>query len=189
VKRTLCFDRRELAWLVFFAFAGGGCEPAETRVETGVLPSARAAETGDRLPPAYHTSQDKVNDPRLLELAGRLKDWALMQRVGPNGLPIFSRVEVLPPTQTVLPYGVGAFQQEPRLPAILTTGHGWVALKPEEKEERVAAAFGEISNKLDALKIDSSPRPTLTIQMPNGLVLGWINDLTAGRKNLHGDEQ
>ena len=63
-----------------------------------------------------------------------------MRDHGAPAAPLFSRVEVLPPTRTVLPYGVGAYQQEPRLPAILTIGPGWASQEPEEKE--VAAAPG-----------------------------------------------
>ncbi len=189
MKPTFPSLRRDLARLALLGFAVAGCEPASTRIETEELRRASTAAKAERLPPAYRNSQDRINDPRLLELAGRFKDWALKQRAGPNQAPLFGRAEVLPPTQTVLPYGVGAFQQEPRLPAILTTGPGWAVLKPDEKEARVAAAFGELSGRLDALELDPSPRPTLTIQMPSGLVLGWINDLSGGRKNLHGEEQ
>jgi len=189
MKQTFPSLSRALARLAVLGFAVAGCEPASTPLETEVPRRASTAEKGERLPPAYQNSQDKINDPRLLELAQHFKEWVLKQRVGSNQAPLFSRVEVLPPTQTVLPYGVGAFQQEPRLPAILTTGPGWAALKPEEKEVKVAAAFGELSGRLEALKLDPSPRPTLTVQMPSGLVLGWINDLMGGRKNLHGEEQ
>jgi hypothetical protein len=124
-----------------------------------------------------------------MEAAQKFKDWALKERDTANPAPLFSRVEVLPSTQTVLPYGVGAFEQEPRLPVILTTGPGWSALAPEAKEALVAKAFLDLSERLRSLKLAASPRPTLTIQTPNGLVLGWINDLAEGRKNLHGDER
>ena len=102
--------------------------------------------------------------------------------------PLFRRVEVPPPTRTVLPYGVGAYQQEPRLPAILTTGPGWASQEPEEKEAVAAQAFANLSQALEALKLDPPLRPTLTIQTPSGLELAWINDLIEGRKNIHGDE-
>ncbi len=175
--------------LIVLGFAAVGCEPAGTRFETEALPSTKAPKNADRLPPAYQNSQEKINDPRLIEEAQHFKEWALNERPGPNAPPLFSRVEVLSPTQTVLPYGVGSFQQEPRLPVILTTGPGWATLKPQEKEIRVATAFRAFSERLSALKLDPSPRPTLTIQTPSGLVLGWINDLDASRKNLHGEEQ
>jgi len=189
MKQTFPSLSRALARLAVLGFAVAGCEPASTPLETEVPRRASTAEKGERLPPAYQNSQDKVNDPRLVELAQQFKTWVLQQQAGANQVPLFSRVEVVPSTQTVLPYGVGAYQQEPRLPAILTTGPGWAALKPEEKEAKVAEAFQELSGRLEALKLDPSPRPTLTIQMPSGLVLGWINGLIKGRKNLHGDEQ
>ena len=88
----------------------------------------------------------------------------------------------------MLPYGVGAYQQEPRLPAILTTGPGWASQEPEEKEAAAAQAFRKLSLGLEALKLDPPLRPTLTIQTASGLELAWINDLVEGRKNVHGDE-
>ncbi len=188
MNHTSALLRRVLARLAVLASAVAGCEPAGAPLETEVLQRATTAAQAEQLAPAYQNSQDKINDPRLIDLAERFKDWALKQRAGANQTLLFGRAEVLPPTQTVLPYGVGAFQQEPRLPAILTTGPGWAALTPEDKEASVAAVFSELSRRLQALKLDPSPRPTLTIQMPSGLVLGWINDLMPGRKNLHGEE-
>ena len=88
----------------------------------------------------------------------------------------------------MLPYGVGAYQQEPRLPAILTTGPGWASQEPEEKEAVAAQAFRKLSQGIEALKLDPPLRPTLTIQTPSGLELAWMNDLNEGRKNIHGDE-
>jgi hypothetical protein len=96
---------------------------------------------------------------------------------------------VLPLTQTVLPYGVGAYQKEPRLPVILMIGRGWATLSPEEKELAAAQAYRKISLELEALKIDPPIRPTVTIQAQSGLVLGWITELVEGRKNIHGDDQ
>jgi len=189
MKQTISLLRHSLARLAILGFAITGCGPVWNRLDTEMFPPPSPAGKGHGLPPAYQNSQDKVNDPRLVELAQQFKTWVLQQRAGANQVPLFNRVEVVPSTQTVLPYGVGAYQQEPRLPAILTTGPGWATLKPEDKEAKVAAAFQDLSGRLEALKLDPSPRPTLTIQMPSGLVLGWINGLIKGRKNLHGDEQ
>ncbi len=189
MKPTFSSLKRDLARLAVLGLAVEGCDPVSPRLETEEIRRANTTANAAQLPPAYRNSQDRINDPRLLELAERFKEWALKQRAGASQAAIFGGAEVLPPTQTVLPYGVGAFQQEPRLPAILTTGPGWAELKPDEKEARVAAAFGELSGRLDALKLNPSPRPTLTLQMPSGLVLGWINDLSGGGKNLHGEEQ
>jgi hypothetical protein len=82
---------------------------------------------------------------------------------------------------------VGAYQQEPRLPVILTTGPGWNELKRQDKEDRAAKAFKEISAKLAALKREPLLQPTLTIQTPQGMELGWINHLDPRGRNLHGD--
>ena len=47
-----------------------------------------------------------------------------------------------------------------------------------------AQAFRQLAGGLEALKVDPPLRlrPTLTMQTPSGLVLGWINDLIEGRK-------
>lgn len=188
MKQPCWITRSGIAALVISGLAALGCEPARTRVETGE-PSPIAAGNVDRLPPAYQNSQEKISDPRLVEVGERFKEWALNERQGKSPAPLFNRVEVLSPTQTVLPYGVGAFQQEPRLPVILTTGPGWAALAPQAKEALVARAFSDLWARIEGLKLNPSPRPTLTVQTPSGLVLGWINDLAASRKNLHGEGQ
>jgi hypothetical protein len=173
--------------LVLLGLAVSGCGRTTTVMETEVLPEPRPPADERGLPQAYPRSQ--INDPKLLELAQEFKTWALQQRTGgDHPAPLFSRVEVLPPTQTVLPYGVGAYQQETRLPAILTIGPGWASQEPEEKEAAVAQAFRKLSQGLEALKLDPPLRPTLTIQTPSGLELAWMNDLNEGRRNIHGDD-
>lgn len=183
MRPSIRSSRTDLAALAVVWLAVSGCDPDSMLPSAGMPPPR---PTGEQLLPAYQRSQ--INDPRLHEVATKFKTWALEQRVGADQPPLFSRVEVLPPTQTVLPYGVGAFQQEPRLPAILTTGPGWAGLKPQEKEARVVQAFRELSERLAALKHDPPLRPALTIQTPQGMVLGWINTLDGGRKHLHGED-
>lgn len=136
------------------------------------------------LPPAY--TRSLTADPKLAEAGGQFTTWAEGQRSG--GQPVFSRIEVLPPTPTLSPYGVGTYQKESRLPAILTIGPGWNALKPDEREALVATAFQELTRRLEALKLAAPLRPTLTVQTPQGLELGWVNDLRQGKKLLHGDD-
>jgi hypothetical protein len=147
-------------------------------------PPAPGPEQKD-LPPAY--PQNQITDPGLLEVVNGFKAWALAQRAGKPEQAIYSRCEVLPPAQTVQPYGVGAYQQEPRLPVILTTGPGWSELKRQDKEKLAAGAFKEITSRLAGMKHEPTLRPTLTIQTPEGMVLGWINHLEPSGKNLHGD--
>ncbi len=188
MKRRARERAPDLLVLALLVLAVSGCGPTFTELETKVLPEPKRPALGQGLPDAYPRSQ--INDPRLRTLAQEFQTWALQQETG--GTPaaqLFSRVEVQPPTRTVLPYGVGAYQQEPRLPAILTTGPGWNSQEPEAKEAAAAAAFRKLSLSLDALKLDPPLHPTLTIQTSSGLELAWINDLVAGRKNVHGDEQ
>ena len=110
----------------FLALALSGCGPTLTELENRMLPEPKPPARGDGLPQAYPRSQ--INEPKLRALAQEFQTWALQQQsAGANPAPLFSRVEVLPPVLTVLPYGVGAYEQEPRLPVILTTGPGWTA--------------------------------------------------------------
>jgi hypothetical protein len=214
MKRRIRDQTLHLRVLALLGLAVSGCGPTVTELESELLPEPRPPAQRAGLAPAYVRSQ--INDPKLRALAQEFKTWVLLQRTTArppeppprprpefptgttqqqpagtrtNSAPLFSRVEVLPPTPTVLPYGVGAYQQEPRLPAILSTGPGWAIQQPEEKEAVAARAFRELAGRLEALQLDPPLRPTLTIQTPSGLELAWINDLVAGRKNIHGDEQ
>jgi len=167
--------------------AVSGCGQTVTLLETKLLPEPSAPGGAKNLPQAYARSQ--INDPELHRFAQEFKAWALQQTTGgatPGSL--FKRVEVLPPTRTVLPYGVGAFEQELRLPIILTTGPGWTSQNPEEKEAVAALAFQKLSQGIEALKLELPLRPTLTIQTPSGLELAWMNDLNEGGRNIHGDD-
>jgi hypothetical protein len=142
-----------------------------------------AAEHG--LPPAYASNQ--ITDPALRRVAEEIRSWT-GQQVGAAGQPLYSRAEILAPVQTVQPYGVGAYQQEPRLSVILTIGPGWASLKREDKEAKIAGMFRTIAAKLETLKRQTPLRPTLTIQTPQGMELAWINHLDPSGKNLHGDD-
>ena len=174
--------------LVILGLAVSGCGPTVTLLETKVLPEPSRGPLEQRSFPRP-TRVPRSTIPNCAEFAQEFKTWALQQRTGgANPGPLFSRVEVLPPTQTVLPYGVGAYQQEPRLPAILTTGPGWASQNPEEKEAVAVQAFRKLSQGIEALKLDPPLRPTLTIQTPSGLELAWMNDLNEGRRNIHGDD-
>lgn len=142
--------------------------------------------TADReLPPAY--TRNRIIDPALRKVAEEMQSWAL-QQTGAGGQPLYGRVEVLPPVQTVQPYGIGVFQQEPRLPIILTTGSGWAGLEITVKEAKTTQAFQDFSERLQALKREPSLQPTLTIQTPQGMELAWVNRLAPNGKNVHGDE-
>jgi hypothetical protein len=145
----------------------------------------RPQAAAEALPPAYTSNQ--ITDPALRQVAGEIQTWAA-QQAGAGRQPLYSQAEVLPPTQTVQPYGVGAYQQEPRLPVILTTGPGWTTLQPAEKEAMVAQAFRDFSERLQALKRQPALRPTLTVQTPQGMELAWINQLDPSGNNVHGDE-
>ena len=98
-------------------------------------------------------------------------------------------IEVLPPAPTLLPYGIGTYQKQLRLPAILITGPGWSALAGDDREALAARAFQELSRRLESSASASTVRATVTIQTPQGLELCWINNLEPGRKLLHGEDE
>jgi hypothetical protein len=142
-----------------------------------------AAAPAADLPPAY--TRDKIVDPKLAEVAQAFVAWAGEQKV-PSGA-VFGNVDVLPPAPTLLPYGIGTYQKQLRLPAILITGPGWRALSGDDREALAARAFQELSRLLESRAGASAVRATVTIQTPQGLELCWINDLEPGRNLLHGE--
>jgi hypothetical protein len=138
-------------------------------------------------PAAPPASRAAITDPKLRAAAEAWQEWALQQKEMTQGQPLFSRVELLPVTMTTLPYGVGANQQQPRLPVIVTTGPGWPALKPEQKEEQLTRVYRELQDRLHTAGRDAECRPTLTLQTPQGMLLAWVNDLADAGKLIHGD--
>jgi hypothetical protein len=142
------------------------------------------APAGD-LPPAY--TRDKILDPKLADVARAFTAWAGEQKVQAGA--VFGGVEVLPPAPTLLPYGIGTYQKQLRLPAILITGPGWRALASDDREALAARAFQELSRLLESSASASIVRATVTVQTPQGLELCWINDLEPGRKLLHGEDE
>jgi hypothetical protein len=145
----------------------------------------RAVAPAGDLPPAY--TRDKILDPKLAEVARSFTVWAGEQKVQAGA--VFARVEVLPPAPTLLPYGIGTYQKQLRMPAILITGPGWRALAGDDREALTARAFQELSRLLESSASAPAVRATVTIQTPRGLELCWINDLEPGRKLLHGEDE
>ena len=137
------------------------------------------------LPPAY--TRDKILDPKLAEVARAFTAWTHEQKV--DARPAFDRVEVLPPAPTLMPYGIGTYQKQLRLPAILITGPGWRALSRDDREALAARAFQELTRLLESSPSAPAVRATVTIQTPQGVELGWINDVEPGRTLLHGEDE
>ncbi len=137
------------------------------------------------LPPAY--TSNRISDPAQLRTAEAIRAWAT-GRTGTGRQPLYSKVEILPPVPIVQPYGVGIYQQELRLPVILTTGPGWKGMTHEGRETRTAEAFREIAGRLKSLGGEPLLQPTLTIQTPEGMELAWVNHLDPDENNVHGDE-
>ena len=137
------------------------------------------------LPPAY--TRDKILDPKLAEVARAFTAWASEQKA--QGGPAFASAQVLPPAPTLLPYGIGNYQKQMRLPAILITGPGWRTLAREDREALAVRAFQELSRLLESSASASAVGATVTVQTPQGLELCWINNLEPGRKVLHGEDE
>lgn len=135
------------------------------------------------LPPAYPRSD--ITDPVLVDASKQIQTY-INGRKAASGDLFFSKTEILAPAKIVLPYGVGVFQQELRLPVILTTNKGWRTLKQDEKEMEVKLAFKQMLNILQ--KMNTSLKPSLTIQTPQGLEISWVNELNGGNKLVFGDE-
>jgi hypothetical protein len=145
----------------------------------------RAVAPAGDLPPAY--TRDKILDPKLAEVARAFIAWAGEQKVQAGA--VFGRIEVLPPAPTLLPYGIGTYQKQLRLPAILITGPGWRDLTADDREALAARVFQEFSRLLESSASAPTVRATVTIQTPQGLELCWINNLEPGRKLLHGEDE
>ena len=96
------------------------------------------------LPPAY--TRDKIVDPKLADVARAFTAWVSERKVQAGA--VFGKVEVLPPAPTLLPYGIGNYQKQLRLPAILITGPGWRSLAADDREARPRWAFQELSRLL-----------------------------------------
>jgi len=174
----MCQDRRRsFFWaaisLVLVPPLGGcGGSPAPT------LEIARVR------PPTQARSADA--EQKLAQVGESIRR-SILERKTTGQQPVFSRVEVLPVTQTVLPYGVGVNQQEPRLPIIVTTGPGWVKLTPDEKQIEAALVFKDLEERLRQADLGDGLRATLTVQTPRGMMLAWINDTADGPEFIHGD--
>ena len=143
---------------------------------------------GEPPAPVHETPQPRPAStaPRFEQVVEPFRRWVLDQKAA-DQQPFYSRVEVLPVTQTVLPYGVGVNQQEPRLPVIVTTGPGWAKLTSGERHMAVARAFKEIEDGLHRAEQGAGVRATLTLQSPRGMLLAWINDTVSEPEFIHGD--
>lgn len=158
-----------------------GCRPY-----TYTSPAADGGQlaTAD-LPPVYPRAT--ITSPQIAEAASQFNKWAGELQV--DGTPVFSRIEILPPVQTLEPYGIGTYQRALRLPVVLTTGTAWTTIPAEQREQITAAVFTNLSERLADAKSDPIISPTVTVQTPQGLELAWVNSVANGRRLLHGDSE
>jgi len=140
------------------------------------------AMQGEHLPPAYPRSA--ITDPATV-LGIKTLEVAVAALKGADGQPLYSAVEILPPTRTVLPYGVGRYEQQMRLPVILTTGPAWAKLDSVAREKLVRDTHARC---IEALSRAACKLPlTLTVQEPRGWQVAWMNDPEPGRSIFVGD--
>ena len=134
------------------------------------------------LPPAYPRSA--ITDPATVRAIQVLE--AMVARLqDPDKQPLYSAVEIMPPTRTVLPYGVGRYEQQVRLPVILTTGMGWGKLDSTARETQVRKIHADC---LAVLQREGCKLPlTLTVQEPRGWQVAWLNDANPGKTIFVGD--
>jgi hypothetical protein len=158
--------------LVCIGLLSGCARPAQRQ------PVAQA----ESLPPAY--PRTSITDPATQQGVKALEA-AVNAMKGSDGQPLYAGVEILPPTRTVLPYGVGRYQQQTRLPVILTTGPVWAKLDTTRREALVRQTHQEC---LQALERSACKLPlTLTVQEPRGWQVAWLNDPEPGRSTFVGD--
>lgn len=167
MKRTLL-----VISLVGFGLLSGCSRPPQRQ------PIAQA----DSLPPAY--PRTSITDPTTVQGVKALEA-AVNSMKGSDGQPLYAGLEILPPTRTVLPYGVGRYQQQTRLPVILTTGPAWAKLDTTRREALVRQTHQEC---LQALERSACKLPlTLTVQEPRGWQVAWLNEPEPGRSIFVGD--
>lgn len=154
-----------LALFIFLNLLTGCSQPAAEPVGQAV----------ENLPPAY--PRNVITDPATIRAAKALETTIREQKS--DGLALFSVVEIVPPTRTVLPYGVGRYEQQIRLPVILTTGPAWTKLDGPAREKVVRKAQTDC---LAVLAREGCKLPlTLTVQEPSGWQVSWLNEPSAGQ--------
>jgi len=132
--------------------------------------------------PAYprSTMGDAPTERVATELATLTKN-----RQTPAGEILFDRCDVLPPVRSILPYGAGQYEQQTRLPIILTTAPGWEKLDAVARQTELRALFVAISQSTQSL--GSVSGPILTVVNPRGWQVAWMNDAGTGRPLFVGD--
>lgn len=133
--------------------------------------------------PVYPRSA--ISDPGILRAAGLIRDLALRERTA-DGAELYSACDILPPAKSVLPYGVGQYEQQLRLPVILTTSAAWEKLNGESRREKLAGlreAAERFTSEVAGLK-----GPTITVVNPRGWQVAWLNGPPSEGRMFLGDE-
>jgi len=151
-----------------------GCGPAPKQM----APLAADAT----MAPAYPRST--MGDEATARVAAELTALA-KNRQTPTGEILFDRCDVLPPVRSILPYGAGQYEQQTRLPIILTTASGWNKLDSAARQIELRTLFVAITQSTQGLA--SVGGPTLTVVNPRGWQVAWMNDAGTGRPLFVGD--
>ncbi|NBU77321.1 MAG: hypothetical protein EBS30_19235, partial [Planctomycetes bacterium] len=113
--------------------------------------------------PAYPRST--MGDEATARVAAELTALA-KNRQTPTGEILFDRCDVLPPVRSILPYGAGQYEQQTRLPIILTTASGWNKLDSATRQIELRTLFVAITQSTQGLA--SVGGPTITVVNPRG---------------------
>jgi len=133
--------------------------------------------------PVYPRSA--ISNPGVLRVAGLIRDLALRERTT-AGAELFSACDILPPAKSVLPYGVGQYEQQLRLPVILTTSPAWDKVSAESR--RVAlAGFREAAERFTA-DVPELKGATITVVNSRGWQIAWLNGTAHDGRMFLGDE-
>ena len=153
-------------------FLAGCGAPAHVPLDNGT--------TGE---PVYPRSA--ISNPAILRVAGLIRELALRERTA-DGAELFSSCEILPPARSVLPYGVGQYEQQLRLPVILTTSPAWEKM-PAESRRIALAGFREVAERSTA-NVPELKGPTITVVNSKGWQIAWLNGVAHDGRMFLGDE-
>lgn len=133
--------------------------------------------------PVYPRSA--ISDPGILKVAGLIRDLALRKRTA-DGAELFSGCDILPPAKSVLPYGVGQYEQQLRLPVILTTSAAWEKLNAESRRTALTG-LREAAERF-ASDVPGLNGPTITVVNSRGWQVAWLNGPVPDGRMFLGDE-
>jgi hypothetical protein len=157
----------------FFMFFLSGC----MRQVPAVKPAEASAE------PVYPRST--ISDPETKRVAAIVRN-LFLERQTRKGEKLFSSCDILPPARSVLPYGVGQYEQQLRLPIIVTTATAWDRLDGPGRRS-ILADLHESSIRYIA-EVPALKGPSITVVNSKGWQVAWLTSLSTADGMFLGDE-